>query len=731
MAFLLTGLITTAQQAAICIIDSKSKEPIPFANVCFQGLSNGPQKHLLSDLKGNVPYEPREPSRLIVSYMGYETYIDTIIPGKNSIVYLKPTVLNMNEVVVTAQFTPERADKSIYKVNVLSSKLIDQKAVTNLGELLTSESNIHVSQGGALGSNVSMQGFSGENIKFLIDGVPVIGRVNGNIDLNQLNLYNVDHVEIIEGPMSVIYGSNAIAGVINIITRENRNSLLSMYANAYAESVGQYNFNVGVSGRKSKHLFSVDGSRNFFGGIADNKAMRSMKWWPRLQYNADAYYLYDNSRLRLKLTGEYFYEMLLDKGALMVPYFETAFDNTYRTNRLTGILDGSYKIGTDRLFTVLTSFSEYSRLHQNYFKDLTSLEQVVTAKDTTSYNSLMFRAWFNQNKLENKFNYQTGIDLNSDVSTGGRIGGITRKIGEYAYFISGKYDPFKSLSFQPGLRIVYNSNYSAPLIYSLNLRWGATEHTTMRASYAKGYRSPSFKELYMSFKDINHDVSGNPELKAEYGSYFGLNGGYNRETPKDYVNFEMAYSYYDVRNKIQLVVLNTGSLPPVYGYINVSRLKSQSGTLSTSWSFYPKISLKGGVTVVGRHIPGNGGISEYDRYVWNTDISASASYKIVPSNLTFSLFCKRSGKLLKINEDGFFDGGYTAAYTFADFMVSKGFLKNRLTITTGCKNIFDVQDVYSTGTGGAHSGSSGEGSESIAWGRTYFIKLAFSFNKHQ
>ena len=74
---------------------------------------------------------------------------------------------------------------------------------------------------------MSLQGLSGEHIKFLIDGVPVIGRMDGNVDLSQLNMYNVDHIEIVEGPMSVIYGSNALAGAVNIITKENKKAKLT------------------------------------------------------------------------------------------------------------------------------------------------------------------------------------------------------------------------------------------------------------------------------------------------------------------------------------------------------------------------------------------------------------------------------------------------------------------------------------------------------------------------
>ena len=252
------------QKAFIRVIDQKSHEPVAFAHVCFEGLKSGSPRYSLTSIEGSVPNEIKENSRIAVSYMGYATYNDTIKPGQSLDIQLVPKVLNMDEVVVTGQYTPERADKSIYKIDVINSRQIEQKAANNMADLLKNQSNMRVTQDGVLGTSLKMMGMSGENVKFLQDGVPLIGRMNGNFDLNQINLNNTDHVEVIEGPMSVIYGSNALAGVINIITKENKASLLNATANAYLESVGQYNFDGSLSFNRKQHGFSIDGGQLFW-----------------------------------------------------------------------------------------------------------------------------------------------------------------------------------------------------------------------------------------------------------------------------------------------------------------------------------------------------------------------------------------------------------------------------------------------------------------------------------
>jgi len=113
----------------------------------------------------------------------------------------------------------------------------------------------------------------------------VIGRLDGNIDLSQINLSEVDHVEIVEGPMSVIYGSNALAGVINIITKENRRSSLMSGFESYYESVGVYNLNGNFSMNRKNHGIGINFGRNFFGGYSIEPDARSKQWKPKEQYN--------------------------------------------------------------------------------------------------------------------------------------------------------------------------------------------------------------------------------------------------------------------------------------------------------------------------------------------------------------------------------------------------------------------------------------------------------------
>jgi len=719
------------QQATIKVIDQKNQEPVAFAHVCFEGLKTGKPKYSMTSLQGTVPNEIIEKSKIVVSYVGYAKYIDTIQPGQSLELQLKPTILNMDEVVVTGQYTPERADKSIYKIEVINARQIEQKAATNMADLLKDESNMRVSQDGVLGTSLRIQGLSGENVKFLMDGVPMIGRMNGNFDLNQIGLYNVDHVEILEGPMSVIYGSNALAGVINVITKENKTSVLNTTASSYWESVGVFNFDASVSSNIKKHGFSIDGGRNFFNGWNPaSDTSRVMTFKPRRQYFFDAYYTLTTNKFKGKIAGDYFNELLLDKGPLQPPYFIYAYDNYFTTVRYSIRLDGSIKLSRSHFINILASYSFYERQKQTWFKDLTTLEKTpVTAswgQDTTQITSWMGRATFAKNNAEKKFNYQVGADINIETGTGKRIAGYKQEIGDYAAFISLKYDPVKEISLQPGIRVIYNTKYQAPLVYALSAKWNILDGMSIRLSYAHGFRAPALKELYLYFKDVNHDIQGNPDLKAETSNNFNVNLNWGAEKTKSAWNVDITGFYNHINNVILLAPAGTGLQ---YTYVNLSKYMTTGVQLSASFSLYPSLKVQLGLAETG--VTGSGDAElQMDPLKWATEISLSSSYHFVRPEITLSLYYKYTGMTPQvIVEDQSLIWGEVDPFNTMDITATKGFWSNRIRLSTGVKNLFNVTTIPATGAGGGH-GSGGDGMN-IAWGRSFFLKFTFIFNQYK
>ncbi|HSG68040.1 MAG TPA: TonB-dependent receptor [Bacteroidales bacterium] len=724
-------VLASGQKHNITILDQKTGEGIAYAHVCLEKPDGSNKAYYLTDEKGLAVCDIDVPAVLAVSFIGYETLFDTLTRQGDYTFELKPTVFNINEVVVTAQYTPERADKSIYKVNLISSKQIEEKSANNLNDLLGSELNFRVSQDGALGSSLSIQGLSGEHIKFLVDGVPVIGRMNGNIDISQLNLYNVDHVEIIEGPMSVVYGSNALAGVINIITKQSMNGSFRANASTYVESVGVFNFDGLAAFKRKNHNFSISAARNFFNGYSLNDTLRSKRWKPKRQYNVDGFYMYDTKSLKLKFSGAYFNEKLQSKGDLMSPYFETAFDSYFFTHRFSGKLDVVKNFSDHRFLNAVGSYSWYERKKETYFKDLTTLDEILTGNaadhDTTRFDNIMVRATYSKSDNASKVNYQMGLDFNMERGWGKRITDNNQEIGDYAAFMSLKYAPASSITFQPGLRYIYNTKYNAPLVYSLNIRWQPLDNITARASYSRGFRAPSLKELYLYFVDVNHNVRGNEDLESENSHNVNASLSYFREQDIHYVGFELKVFYNNINNIITLAQLAND----LYTYVNVDKYITQGFEIETKYKFYPNLDIRVGLVETGRYNAVAEEVDDIKKFNYSTDVITNLHYRFIRWNADLSVFYKYSGRLPQffVAPDGSLVEGYIEDYNTMDITLQKFLFSNKLVIGGGVKNLFDVKDVAASAVaGGAHSG--GSGGYSVGWGRTFFLKLTLNLIKN-
>ncbi len=739
---LILPLIGISQETQIHILDKLNNEPVAFANIVISPLSNKAKiTGYVSNYDGVVKANIKQKSLLRLSYVGYLDYTDTIYPGENKKIFLKSISYNVDEVVVTGQYAAATQDKSIYKVSVINSHDIEQKAATNIKEMLSTGLNIRTSHDGALGSTIKMQGLGGEHIKFLIDGVPIIGRENGNIDLDQINLQNIDHIEVIDGPMSVVYGSNALAGVINIITKSPDRLLFSSNIDAYYESVGVYNINAGVSASVKKNSFSFNGGRNFFDGYyppgyskymsVDSRTVAT-SWNPKEQWNFAAGYKYKWNKAFVNIDATWFSQELRDYGLLQFPYFETRIDKYFYTKRLVLKANNSYEFSKKSRLNVTASYSNYKKIKNTFLNDLTTLKMYPSPgqQDTTLFNDIMLRSDYSYGNQDNMFRFQLGIDLNNETGTGKRIKDNWQQIGDYAAYASLNYAPMSVVDIQPGIRFIYNTKFHAPIIYSINVKYNASEQFVARGSIARGFRAPSIKELYLDFEDINHNIRGNENLKAETSISTSILLQYNSVVERTYRwGLELNVFNNNIKDNIQLIPATGEAVTSgLYTYVNVNRFISQGVEVSFNNRIYPWLTVKFGYTFTGQKIDYSGVNTDFKYY---SDFNTTLSYWLRKFDVNFSVYYKYNGKSPQLYFVGVAQNveyGYMGSYNTLDLNMSRWFWKRRFNVQVGGKNLFNNTDIDISGGqgGGVHSGG---GPQSVNWGRTFFIRLQFKFNK--
>jgi outer membrane receptor for ferrienterochelin and colicins len=725
-----------SQSSQIKLIDSKSSQPILYATVLFVDLKTKTEYFKVSDEKGIVVNPCKNSAVVKISCIGYTALIDTLTAGKSYDLSMMPTVFSLDEVVVTGSFRPQRADKSIYSIKVVGQKKIEEQGANNLKDLLTNQVNLSITQDPALGSSLKIKGLTGNNVKILVDGVPVIGRMGGNIDLTQLNLYNIDHVEMVEGPMSVIYGSDALAGAINIITKENKNSNFGLTTNAYYETAGTYNIDGNVNFRRKRHSVSLSAGRNFFDGFSTD-TLRSQAWKPKEQYNADLYYMYSHDRAKIKYQISYMKETLWDQGNLLEPRYYTAFDSWFYSTRLNNRLDYERTLSNGLSIKMLASYSLYQRRKITYLKDLSTMDEVLSPNasdhDTTNFNALVYRFVLGNEDPAQKLNYSVGLDLNHEAGSGKRIIDNKQEIGDYALFASMKYSPSKKMSFQPGLRFAYNTSFNVPPVPSINIRWEPSGRLNIRGSYARGYRAPTLKELYIYFVDVNHNIQPNPDLEAEYGHNFDLSMSYNTEREKKihYSGIDFGVFYNNMHNIIQLALRNSIGSSGVYQYINVLNYNTLGYQATFTYEFYQHLEVALGLGQTGTYFSFDEKSKSLSDYKFSGDINTNIGWSIPAAKLKISAFYKYTGRswLFTIDENNNVNTGQMADYHNLDLTILRKFFANKLAVAAGVKNVFNNTNIDITGnvSGGVHT--SGDGNSPVNYGRLFFLKLSYTLLK--
>lgn len=653
---------------------------------------------------------------------------------------------HLEEVVVTAQYAPTEVKNALYQVKVISAREIRQQGQNNLNEVLTNQLNLRVSSDPVLGNGLAIQGLGGENVQILMDGVPVIGRLNGNIDLSQINLYNVERIEIIEGAMSAQYGSNAAGGVINLITKRSQVDRFRLESQNQFESAGILNNSLAV-GFQSKEVFlSLQGSRihQQFGPEDSLRLMQTVPletggtvrqkkipWNPKTQYNLDGTfrYLFSDS-FNLTYQYRYFHEQVDRLGEIRRPAFlPYALDDRFITIRQDHSLNLEAYPSRHLYLNSTTAYNQFHRRSATSRWDLEndSVSLVPGAQDTSRFTSLLHRSVLSS-LLGGKLNGQFGLEILQESGSGDRIIDSTShpidRTGQtnYAAWLGLKYQPFETLLLSGNLRAGYNTQFRHPLVPSLHARWEPMAQLTVTASYAHGFRSPSLKEQYMEFIDVNHFIVGNPDLKPEYSRNAsfeleyrpGLRGGRQLS-----LQGRVFYNYIQDR----IVLAQFAQLQ--FNYQNLEEFQTHGLNLQFRFRQGRDFRLKSGFAYTWVFNPLS---REFDarRFTAVPEAQSELGYRIPGIETELVLVHRFVGRQLSFleNDQGELGQGTIGSMNLINLSLTRSFWADRIFFSAGVKNILDVQELPISGQvsgGGAH-GNAGD-SQLLGWGRTVFVRL--------
>ena len=649
------------------------------------------------------------------THIGFIDYLDTVSNtySEDTLkIELEEFSFPLNEVVITSQIEALSQRDAVNNIISISKNEIEELNSLNLSELLNQQALFDIQFDPALGSSIEMQGMSGNNINILVDGIPVIGRKGGQIDISQLNLSNIEKIEIVRGPSSVSYGTNSTGGVINLITKRRIDKNQIIFSN-YFENIGLKQYNIDINKKIKTQQFNVNIGLFDFAGLS-NDTLRSNDWKPKRQAFGQIMWVSKIRKNNLRFRSYYFDEKLVELGNENFPPFDgTALDNHYLTIRNTNDLSIDRKTENYSINTFVSqSATKFKRVQ--YLVDINSNEEENT--NNLDFNSEdLFSAWYlrsEYNRLNwDKVSLQAGIESRSDLVSGSRIKSDKAITYEFSFFSKTELKLNQNIKSQLGIRVPYHSIYPAPISPSFEMLYSRSSKLQYRASYARGFRAPTIKELFLEFIDFNHNIVGNSELEAEYSHAFNSSivyTPYQKDTK--YIQIDIQGSLQYLNNKIDLAQIeNTTG----YTYFNISNAKyyglnttidskvSKSSKIRLGWNVY-KTELNESLDPTRFQ-----NISFLYKY-FNSQhkFSANINLKYTPE-ITSQRY--QDNELVSVKQEPF---------ESINLNFNKTFIKLNSTLSLGIKNLTNLKNINSLG-GGIHSSS-----ESIlSWGRTFFINL--------
>ncbi|MDY6302206.1 MAG: TonB-dependent receptor [Bacteroidales bacterium] len=442
----------------------------------------------------------------------------------------------LNPVVVTGSGHHQRLKSTATPVHVLSSQEIKEQGITTLDGALTRMMPQVSMSPNSMGTFLRLNGLGNKYILILINGQKLTGDISNNVDLNRINMARVKRIEVLDGAASSLYGSDAIAGVINIITDQPTRDLVSVTSDTRVSGHGQFTENIALdifkNGFGSYTSFSRDQADSyrindvefvkgsdtetqptiapFFTGYRSNLVGQKFTYAPNehLALNAGIDYSYkitDRPNTRKDITGGTDYEM--------------------RYKGLRWNVGGIYKFTSRNSlqadFTVdrFRYGKQYDVATKTY-----AIDDYVQSKKQRSMEAQL-KAILG---LMNNSTTILGADWRKDYLTA-TSGNINQNAYTAAAFAQHEMTFFDRLTATVGLRLTYHETFNWHLTPKATLMY-APGNFRLRATYSAGFRAPGLDELYYHYFSVNRGkaqiIFGNKELKPEKSNYFSLNAEY-------------------------------------------------------------------------------------------------------------------------------------------------------------------------------------------------------------
>lgn len=585
----------------------------------------------------------------------------------------------LDEVVVTGQINKKSVDKSVFEVKVIKQETIERLAGNTLADVLNQSLNITIQPNPSTGkSTVQLFGLDGQYFKILVDNIPLINDegLGNNTDLTQINLDDIEQIEIVEGSMGVQYGSNAVSGIINIITKKKSTHKWEITPYIQEETIGgEYGlFDKGrhiqslkIGHQLSKKWYVNTGlTRNDFTGFSNdqlgqyhplNDGKRGFEWLPKLQYSGKALLRYATENFQAFYRLEYFDETIERYDSIVRENYNsatqttdpTATDEIFTSTRLYHHANFAGKAFGKIDYDISASYQQQKRNIEQYNYRINSREKFdVNKQEYESRKGIYSRGTFTNFFATDKFDFQLGYELSNIKGYSSALAGsfdgdnIERRLEAYDVFATAEIPIGKKLYIRPGTRLMLSSQFNVQAAHSLSMRYVLKNGYLLRAVVGTSPRNPNYDELFTYFVDINHDLRGNSDVKPEQGfsTFIHLKKSFIPNDLSWELSSKISAWYLKVNDRIELTIVNPS--PLAYQYNNIDLFKTWGTSFTNSFS-YNNLQLNLGLSLSGQSKVLKSQEAYNDDYLYALDVNSSIAYSLPKMNTTLSFSYKYNG----------------------------------------------------------------------------------------
>ena len=499
-----------------------------------------------------------------------------------------------DSVVVTANRQERKLSNVTVPVSIVNAKQIQQAGSLRLTDILKEQPGLNMTSG--FGAGVQLQGLNPDYTIILINGEPLVGRTAGVLDLNRIALGNIKKIEIVKGPSSSLYGSEAMAGVINIITESGANIPLQA-----SIRYGTYEtYDVGINNSMNTKSLFYQGFYNYYStngySIRPNSNSRVTTPIGRYSLNQQLKYNITNNThiaFSLRITDEKITnDISVSNGG-----------NTINSLGKEHNSDRNASISLNHRFSnsLKTSF-------RSYFTEYNAKQDLTTVTGAPYYDLLnhIFK------RIENQTDWNINNHLNIITGAGAVWEGVkssrydseqVRKTNTIGYgFTQLEWTPSKQLFLIGGIRFDKNETFASAVSPKFSALYKVNSKHKIKFSIGEGFKAPDFRQLYLDFTNAaagGYSVFGTAQAQQVienlqrlgqigtlYDSYYQLNTlkpeystgiHFSWEYEPNTNSFVSAQVFRnDIRNLIQVQQVGayiTGA--QLFSYLNIGRAFTQ------------------------------------------------------------------------------------------------------------------------------------------------------------